>query len=49
MSPYYRCIPSDTELFPLAVGDNVNFNKLQAVLIVLLKKIFVLLLVEHVV
>jgi hypothetical protein len=24
MSPYYIFIPSDTELFPLAVGDNVN-------------------------
>ena len=33
--PYYRCIPLDTELFPLTVGHNVNLNKLQAVLIVL--------------
>jgi hypothetical protein len=33
--PYYRVIPSDTELFPLTVGHNVNFNKLHAVLIVL--------------
>jgi hypothetical protein len=35
MSPYYRFIPSDTELFPLTVGHNVNLNKLQTVLIVL--------------
>jgi hypothetical protein len=28
-------IPTDTELFPLTVGHNVNLNKLQAVLIVL--------------
>jgi hypothetical protein len=32
MSPYYRFIPSDTELSPLTVGHNVNLNKLQAVL-----------------
>jgi hypothetical protein len=38
MSPYCRFIPSYTELFPLTVGHNVNLNKLQAVLIVLLKK-----------
>jgi hypothetical protein len=31
MSPYYRFIPSYTELFPLTVGHNVNLNKLQAV------------------
>jgi hypothetical protein len=30
--------PSYTELFPFTVGHNVNLNKLQAVLIVLLKK-----------
>jgi hypothetical protein len=28
---YYRVIPSDTELFPLTVGHNVNLNKLHAV------------------
>jgi hypothetical protein len=33
--PYYRVIPSDTELFPLTVGHNVSLNKLHAVLIVL--------------
>ena len=33
--PYYRVTPSDTELFPLTVGHNVNLNKLHAVLIVL--------------
>jgi hypothetical protein len=33
MSPYYRFIPSDTELLPLTVEHNVNLNKLQAVLI----------------
>ena len=33
MSPYYRFIPSYTQLFPLTVGHNVNLNKLQAVLI----------------
>ena len=35
---YYRFILSFTELFPLTAGHNVNLNKLQAVLIVLLKK-----------
>jgi hypothetical protein len=33
--PYYTVTPSDTELFPLTVGHNVNLDKLQAVLIVL--------------
>jgi hypothetical protein len=37
MSSYCRIIPSDTELFPLTIGHNVNLKKLQAVLIVLQK------------
>jgi hypothetical protein len=38
--PYYRVFPSDTELFPLTVGQNVNLDKLHAVLIVCKKKYF---------
>jgi hypothetical protein len=36
MSPI-TVIPSDTELFPLTLGHNVNLNKLHAVLMVLCK------------
>ena len=38
MSPITELFPSDTELFLLTVGHNVNINKLHAVLILFCKK-----------